>query len=79
MWTKSFWKDAAERAARTMAQALLALWLVGDVAFNVLNASWGQAFGIAAGAAVISLLTSLVSAPVGDSGTASLVKLDTGP
>jgi hypothetical protein len=79
MLTWSFWKDALERSAKTAAQALLSLWLVGDVLFNVLAVDWGQAFGIAAGAAVISLLTSIVSAPVGDAGTASLVKTDTGP
>jgi hypothetical protein len=72
MWTTAFWADAGERALKTAAQALLSLWLVGDV-FNVLDVAWGPAFGVAAGAAVVSLLTSIVSAPVGDKGTASLV------
>lgn len=76
MWTSTFWLDAGERALKTAAQALLSLWLVGDVMFNLLDVSWGPALGVAAGAAVVSLLTSIVSAPVGDKGTASLVRSD---
>lgn len=56
-----FWKDAGERAVKTIAQTLLALWLVGDVAFNALSVDWGEALGVALGAGVISVLTSLVS------------------
>lgn len=74
MFSSAFWKDAGERAVKTAAQALLALWLVGDKAFDVLHADFGQAAGIAAGAAVVSILTSIVSTSVsGQSGTASLV------
>lgn len=73
MLTALFWKDAFERAVKTAAQALLSLWLVGDVAFNLFTVDWGSALGVAAGAAVISLLTSIASGPVGDRGTASLV------
>lgn len=69
----SFWLDALERAVKTAAQALLSVWLVGDVAFNIIGVDWSSALGIAGGAAVISLLTSIVSAPIGTSGTASLV------
>jgi hypothetical protein len=72
MWTTTFWKDAAERALKTAAQALLSLWVVGG-AFNILTVSWGPALGVAAGAAVVSLLTSLVSSGIGEKGTASLV------
>lgn len=73
MFTGSFVADAFERALKTAAQALLSLWLVGDVAFDLLTVNWGSALGVAAGAAVISLLTSVVSAPAADRGTASLV------
>ena len=62
MFTTVFWKDAAERAIKTVAQTLLALWLVGDVALNALSVDWTEALGVALGAAVISLLTSIVSA-----------------
>lgn len=74
MWTAAFWKDAAERAVKTAAQALLSLWLVGDVIFDLFSVDWGAAAGVALGAAVISVLTSVVSAPAGDKGTASLVR-----
>lgn len=73
MYTTLFWKDAGERALKTAAQALLSLWLIGDVAFDLLSVDWGSALGVALGAAVISVLTSIVSAPAADTGTASLV------
>ncbi|WFG44371.1 holin [Pseudonocardia alni] len=75
LYTAVFWKDAGERAVKTTAQALLSLWLVGGV-FDVLAVDWGSALGVAGGAAVISLLTSVVSAPAADRGTASLVQQD---
>lgn len=74
MFTIAFAKDAGERAVKTAAQALLSLWLVGDVAFNVLTVDWPTALGVAAGAAVVSVLMSIVSSAVGDTGTASLVR-----
>lgn len=76
MWTAAFWKDAAERAVKTAAQALLSLWLVGDVLFNIFTVDWGSALGVAAGAAVLSLLSSIVSAPVGQPGSASVLSGD---
>lgn len=75
MWTMAFWKDASERALKTAAQALLSLWVVGG-AFNILTVSWGPALGVSLGAAVVSLLTSVVSSSVGDKGTASLISTD---
>lgn len=73
MLTAAFWGAALERAAKTVAQTLLSLFLVGDLAFNLFDFAWLPALGIAAGAFVISLLTSVVSAPVGAAGTPSLV------
>lgn len=61
MFAWSFWRAAFERAVRTVAQSLLALWLVGDVTFDVLNVDWGEALGVSLGAGVLSLLTSLVA------------------
>jgi ABC-type lipoprotein release transport system permease subunit len=60
MFTKSFWLDAAERAVKTFAQALLAVFLVAGT--TVLNADWEQAFAVAGTAVLVSLLTSVVSA-----------------
>lgn len=72
MWTKKFWKAAAERAAKSAAQALLLLW-AADGAFNVLDVDYAPAFGISVGAAVLSLLTSVISTSVGDEASPSLV------
>lgn len=64
MFTWTFWRAAFERAVRTVAQTLLALWLVGDVTFDVLSVDWGQALGVSLGAGVLSLLTSVVAVGV---------------
>ncbi|GEL20846.1 holin [Pseudonocardia asaccharolytica] len=73
MTTIAFWRSAAERSVKTMAQSLLSLWLVGDVLFNLLAVDWPLAGGVSLGAGVISLLTSIASAPVHGDGTPSLV------
>jgi hypothetical protein len=72
IFTTTFWADASERAVKTLSQSLLTLWLAGDHVFNLLTVNWTQALGIAAGAGVISILTSIVSAGVTSSDSASL-------
>ena len=62
MFTLIFWKAATERAIKTAAEVLLAVYFVGDVAFNAIDADWVNMGGIAAGAAVGSYLLSLASA-----------------
>ena len=49
------------RAARTAAQAALAA--LGTNAVNVLDADWQQVAALSAGAAVVSLLTSVAFPP----------------
>jgi hypothetical protein len=71
MWTPSFWKDAAERAIRTFAQALLAL--IGTDLVGIVDLDWPQLLAVGATAAVVSLLTSVVATGVGEKGTASLI------
>lgn len=73
MFTVKFWKQAAERAVKSAAQAALGLW-VGDQVFNAWQADWAKAGGVAAGAVVLSLLTSAASAGVGQPGSPSVVK-----
>lgn len=73
MLTAGFWLDAADRAMKSFAQALLLLWGSTEV-FNILDVEIGPAFGIAAGAAVLSILTSIVSAPAGDKDSPSLFR-----
>jgi hypothetical protein len=75
MFTLTFWKQTAERAIKSAAQALLGLW-VGDQAFNAWDADWKKAAGVVLGAAILSALTSLASARVGRSGSPSLVRTD---
>lgn len=71
MFTTSFWKQAAERAVKSAAQSLLGLWALDG--FNVLNADFAMAGGVAAGAAVLSLLSSIVTAGVGEKDSPSAV------
>lgn len=71
MWTKTFWKQSAERAVKSAAQSLLGLWALDG--FNVLNADFTLAGGVAAGAALLSVLTSIVTAGVGEKGSPSAV------
>lgn len=73
MWTSSFWMAAAERAIRTTAQVLLALW-VGSGAFNAFDIDVLESLGVALGAALISILMSLV--PAGPAGSPSWVEDD---
>lgn len=65
MRTRLFWRETAERAVKSAAQSLLLLW-AGDSAFNVVDADPRLAGGIAAGAAVLSILTSIASTSIGD-------------
>jgi hypothetical protein len=72
MFTTKFWKQAAERAVKSAAQALLLLW-AADAGFNVISADLGVAGGTAAGAAVLSLLTSVVTSGMGEKDSPSAV------
>jgi hypothetical protein len=63
MFTTLFWKDAVERFVKTFAQALLALLVVAPQT-PFLAFDWASAIGLAVTAAVISLLTSIVSGVV---------------
>jgi hypothetical protein len=75
--SRQFWLDAAERAVKTFAQTLLAYF--GADVLDVLQADWAKGLSVAAGAVVLSLLTSLLSVKFGSPGTASLVELDDAP
>lgn len=72
MLTQAFWIGAIDRAVKSFAQSLLLLW-GADAAFNIVEVDIKGALGFAAGAVVLSLLTSLVSAPAGESGTTSFL------
>ncbi|MBC3178930.1 holin [Corynebacterium lujinxingii] len=72
MWSTAFWKQAAERAAKTFAQSLVASLGVG-AASPIWDLGWVEALGIAGTATVLSALTSVASLGVGDPLDPSLV------
>lgn len=72
MLSKSFWMGALDRAVKTAAQALLTLWGSSEV-LNILDINVVESLGVAAGMAVLSLLTSVASAPAGDKGSSALL------
>jgi hypothetical protein len=72
MWTASFWKDAVERAIKTAAQAVVLGLGLGE-GLDAFSVDYKLALGFAVGGAMLSLLTSVASAGVGNKGTASVV------
>jgi hypothetical protein len=77
MWKAKFWKDAAERAAKTAAQFGLLAW--GTTAFTAVGdvVPVAQATGLALlFGAGLSLLTSVASTAVGDHESPSLLRDD---
>lgn len=71
MRSKAFWLDAAERAVRTFAQALVAVLAAGFVVTD--GAAWTQALLSAVLAALVSVLTSIAGSAVGDGSTPSFL------
>lgn len=59
IYSRTFWKAASERAAKTAAQS--AVLVVGADQFNALAVSWLEVGGFALGGFVLSLLTSVGS------------------
>lgn len=59
IWTLDFWKGAGERAIKTFAQTLAAIAVVGVPVFDL---DFEQGLGIAATAALASILTSIGNA-----------------
>ncbi len=68
--TRAFWVDAAERAVKTCAQTALAV--IGVDQLDIIAADWAAIASIAVGGAVLSVLSSIASARIGDE-TPSLV------
>lgn len=60
---KLFWIAAGERAVKTFAQSLVALFAAG---VTILNIDWQQGLAVAATAAVVSVLTSVASVRLGE-------------
>ena len=78
MFTKLFVQAAVERALKTFAQSLLSL--IGSNATGLFNVSTLHSVEASAIAAVLSVLSSLVSAQTNPTGSPSLVQAPpTGP
>ena len=71
MLTSRFWQLASERALKTFAQSLLAIFSAAGV--GLLTAPWTTALSTAGMAAVLSVLSSMASEPVGEPNTPSLL------
>ncbi len=73
MWILSFWKETAERGVKTAAQAIILGLSLGE-GLNAFDVDWQLALGFALGGLLLSVLFSIVSAPLGVKGTASVIK-----
>jgi Putative lactococcus lactis phage r1t holin len=73
LFTWKFWSDALERAFKTAVQAVMLTWGVVDGVLDIGTVDWGTVGPVAAGGALLSILTSIISMPFGDKGTASIV------
>ena len=71
--SREFWLATAERAVKTFAQGFLGL-AAGQAVFDAFHAPWQTMIGVSLGMALLSVLTSVVSAEIGEAGTPSLVK-----
>lgn len=72
MFTRFFWKELFERAVKTAAQTLI-LAVGAAQGFDLFTADWKTLGGAAAGGFVLSVISSVASAPFGDPGSPSLV------
>ena len=73
MFTISFWLETLDRGVKSAAQATILAFGAAE-AFNLFAADFASVGGLAFGAAVLSVLTSLLSAPFNQKGTASLIE-----
>jgi hypothetical protein len=74
VFTRTFWKDTAERVIATAAGGMLTV--IGLNAFDVLHADWKALLGFGLGTGLVSFLTAIVASEVNDPESASLVDLD---
>ena len=74
MWTKTFWKDAAERAVKTFAQFIVTLTAFSGAVGDFTSIDWKFVFVNSAIGAGLSIATSIVTSLSKKSSSASLVK-----
>lgn len=73
MFTKSFWKQAFERAAKTFIQVLVVGAGLGEPGADLFHLDWRAALGAALAAAVASVVTSVVTSRIGQKNSPSAV------
>lgn len=74
LYNKTFWVKATERAVKSAAQAIVGALALSDTGFvNAFSLDYKLAAGVAVGGAVLSYLTSLLTAGVGESNDPSVV------
>lgn len=71
MFTVMFWRSTAERAVKTAAQSAVAA--IGTTAV-VQSLDWAVVGGTSAVATLLSVLSSIASASVGDEGSPSAIE-----
>jgi hypothetical protein len=69
-----FWKASLERCIKTMVQTFLVLAVPSSGLFNAFSMDWKMTGGLALSAGLLSILTSLGSAPIGEPDSPSLLK-----
>lgn len=69
-----FWKASLERMVKTMVQTFLVLAVPSSGLFNAFSMDWKTTGGLALSAGLLSVLTSLASAPIGGTDSPSLLK-----
>ena len=75
LFTLGFWLEALDRSIKSAAQAPLVVWGIGDGLLSVLEMNWGVVGPVAAGGAIVSVLTSVASAGFATRGSASLLSV----
>ncbi len=75
MFSKAFVLATLERAVKTFGQGLLA-FLITDGALSIVDVDFGQAAGVSGLAALVSVLTSIVSGAVTSQPGPSLVSAE---
>lgn len=72
MFKLLFWKDALERALKSAAQFAIGGWGLGT-STNAFDVDWMLGGGFAVTGFVLSILTSMASAPFGEGTSPSLI------
>jgi hypothetical protein len=72
MFNRTFWTETLERAVKTAAQSVILGLGLGE-GFNAFAMDWTLAGGFAAGGLLLSLLTSVATIKIGESGSPSAV------